>query len=384
MNRRIMATRLRAIADSDTHTFTELVRLSGLNPQQDFRHADLSRTDLRNQDLRAFDLTYANLRGAMTVGALFNNTVRRAQLSDAIEGVPVVVILIGERLLAIREELVRYFGGNVLIPSAAAEAMRTLVDAPMQRAQAAGVYLGDNTDLVRRRLSRHFRQLSRTLRASGACFILFEPQSSFEFDILDVVMRYLRKDGLEPYVFAFPQSLEREAAGAQIVVSGLRGIGGACTNMSKAHLGRRVNFYPRTTQRLSQIERSREQAIGFVWAVANARPKTPAVPNDRYPYGDGSTALIDGTRLGTESLASLFKREVGKVFSEYYVPERCHVFLRDDLYSSESSSQIAAQFSGQRTRFEFSVFPSRSGFEPEFMAFVGSSDSRIWDTLQVG
>lgn len=60
-----LAIRLDEVLDSRDLTFTELVRLSGLDPIFDFVDADLRGTDLRDIDLSEFDFTRADLRNAI-------------------------------------------------------------------------------------------------------------------------------------------------------------------------------------------------------------------------------------------------------------------------------------------------------------------------------
>jgi len=76
---------LDAISASDASKgFNHLVAISGLDPSTDFRRADFSGVDLSHQNLAAFDFSFARFKGALVQGAIFNTTVRPAQLSGAI------------------------------------------------------------------------------------------------------------------------------------------------------------------------------------------------------------------------------------------------------------------------------------------------------------
>lgn len=386
MSRPLLANRLQAVAGSDTHSFVELVRLSGLKPSRDFKYADLSRADLRGQDMRAFDLSRASLKGALIIGARFNETVRRAQLEEAIAGVPAVVIPIGERLLAVRATLGRHLGENVFVPDAVLEALRPLADAPQRRVETDGVYLGDSSDLVRRRLSHHFKRLSNTLRASGVCFVLVEPDTDFDFDILNVVLRYLRRDGIRVFVFVFPQLMEREPVGAQLLAARLRNLDADIwLSMSKAQAGRRTNLHGKPTELLSQLERSRERVLGFIWVAANARPQIiSSRERVKRDFGETMPVLIDGARRGRESLAAAISRDVTNGYpGELYLAERHHAFIREDLYSADNASIIAGQLGGQRAICEFSTYARRADFEAEYFVASGPASSGIWDALKL-
>jgi hypothetical protein len=90
-----LARALSDVASSRSDSFTDLVRLAELDPQADFRFADLSGADLRGEDLRDFDLTGAKLRHARIHGALFNDSVSEAQLSEANKTNFATVVLLG-------------------------------------------------------------------------------------------------------------------------------------------------------------------------------------------------------------------------------------------------------------------------------------------------
>jgi hypothetical protein len=61
---------------SDQTNFGEQVKLLGLDPNANFRHADLSYIDFSDSDLRGFDFTGADLRGAIGVNVKWDKTTK--------------------------------------------------------------------------------------------------------------------------------------------------------------------------------------------------------------------------------------------------------------------------------------------------------------------
>jgi formylglycine-generating enzyme required for sulfatase activity len=70
--------RIARILAAETSDFNELVRLAGLDPTRDFRHADLAGTSMTGADLRGFDFRYSDFRSvdltdASIAGARFEH-----------------------------------------------------------------------------------------------------------------------------------------------------------------------------------------------------------------------------------------------------------------------------------------------------------------------
>jgi len=384
MSNQLLFARVRAISAAESDSFVELVKLSGLEPRRDFRNADLSRADLRGQDMRSFDLRGASLRGALIQGARFNNSVSRAQLKEAIAGVPAVLLPVGERLLKLREAVARHLGEKVLVPEAVVDSLSQLLDEPMRRQRRIGAYIGDSSDLVRRRLSGRFRDLSRTLKASGACFIVAEPQTDLDFDTLNVIQGYLRRDGVRTFSFVLPQAMMSDPALSALAQARLRALPkGSWMNLNETRRGHKTHLHAAPPQGLSLLENAREKVIAFVWVVANARPQW-CVRARLKGVGVGEAELFDGARRPRESIADAIIRELYDDSPDAWgFAERQHVFVREDLYSTDLGSIIAAKLGGQRVTVEVSTFPHREGYAAEYYAVAGPAASDIWNALRL-
>lgn len=381
MNLRLFTAQLRAVAAAETAGFVELVKLAGLKPEKDFQYADLSRADLRRQDMRRFNLKHADLRGALIQEALFNNTVSRRQLSEAVAGVPVILIPIGEQLVGKRVDIARHVGEEVLLPGQVMEGLAQLGSDPERRQRRFNAYIGDNTDLARRRLSRHFKGLSRTLKASGAAFILLEPDRDLDFEALSVVQGYLERDGVKAITFILPQAMNNKGTGASLTAARLRALPeGSWINLDEGEAGARTQFYARPTQSLSHLERAREKALGFVWVVANARFQWGKLGRDNW-YSKTNAHLFDGIRRNRESISGAIVRAVA---ADNILPDRHHVFVREDLFAADLGSILTGQLGGQRTSIEVSSYPARAGLSAEYYVVSGGADNRIWSALRLG
>jgi uncharacterized protein YjbI with pentapeptide repeats len=64
---------LEEIARADC-TFSKLTTVAGLNPEQDFRFADLRELDFSYSDLRGYDFTGADLTGVVGAHAIVDQT----------------------------------------------------------------------------------------------------------------------------------------------------------------------------------------------------------------------------------------------------------------------------------------------------------------------
>jgi hypothetical protein len=75
----------RFFASTDTN-FGQLLKLAGINPKTDLRHADLSHVDFSDSDLRGFDFTGCDLRGSIGVNVEWDDTTRLtdADVSDSL------------------------------------------------------------------------------------------------------------------------------------------------------------------------------------------------------------------------------------------------------------------------------------------------------------
>jgi hypothetical protein len=62
--------RIEGVLNAETDTFSDLVKISGLNPSQDFRMADLSFVDFSGSDLSDFDFEFSDLRNASWKGVV--------------------------------------------------------------------------------------------------------------------------------------------------------------------------------------------------------------------------------------------------------------------------------------------------------------------------
>jgi hypothetical protein len=83
-------TALQAAARSPALTFSDMVKLTELDPKRHLRHADLSGTNLTDADLRGFDLTGADLRGAVGIRVKWDRTtnLEGADLAGSILAAP--------------------------------------------------------------------------------------------------------------------------------------------------------------------------------------------------------------------------------------------------------------------------------------------------------
>jgi uncharacterized protein YjbI with pentapeptide repeats len=78
-----VARRLGLLARAETSDLLKLVETAGLDPESDFKSANLNGVDVRGQDLSRFDFTDASFHGALIAGARFNHTVSTLQMSEA-------------------------------------------------------------------------------------------------------------------------------------------------------------------------------------------------------------------------------------------------------------------------------------------------------------
>src|SRR5262249_2756008 len=66
--------KLTALYESETACFSDLVRVSGLNPSVDFRFSDLTGVDFGGSDLRGYNFVGANLSYTKWLAATWDAT----------------------------------------------------------------------------------------------------------------------------------------------------------------------------------------------------------------------------------------------------------------------------------------------------------------------
>lgn len=74
--------RIQSVSKSDSEVFSDLVRLSNLDPSQDFQGADLRGVDFNASNLEGFNFSTADLRGANWNGSEGTPNVRGAMLGN--------------------------------------------------------------------------------------------------------------------------------------------------------------------------------------------------------------------------------------------------------------------------------------------------------------
>lgn len=384
MDDKTFAARVRALAASDGQSFSALTALAGLNPRRDFRQADLSGVDLRGEDLRAFDFTNASFRGAQVLGARFNDTVKASQLQAAAATVRGLVVLVGQSLLTDLSRISDAVAPFFALPHPLMTAIRQ-VDADRERRQErSGAYIGDSSDLVRRRLSSPFRTYLKTLPARAPVLILFEPEGDFDFDTLNVVIDQVRRSKREPFVFMFPQWMEREAPGIAIVRARLAEFP-ASIRMNLAETPsfvRVIRQYPDRSASTSQLQRSKDRILGFLSALSWSLLMTfPRPGSAAFEFSDGEVWLQDGLRTGRESLVQAVDR-VLEAYSGGYRAERRVVFMRSDAFERGDAEALAVR-SQSRVRWDLASFPVRAGFDAHFYILSGPAESSIWEAVRL-
>lgn len=379
MNDLLFARQLQAVNSLETDSFVDLARVGGLNPRSDFRDADLSGTDLRNLDLTAFDFTNARLDHALIAGAIFNKTVRPEQLVRAVYDIEFVVLTIGEHLLAMRQHMAAYIGPRAHVSRAINEALVQLADDPDRRMRRTGAYVADNSDLVRRRLSRPFREAQHTLRSAGRVLILFEPTVELDFDILDWVTRTLDRAKIAYFTLLIPQALDDQFGVVRrrfATIPQKRFL-----SMENRLAQWRGGFSGKETRAFSQLDRARELAVGYARAVANAqspvlepsRPRQMGDPVD----GERFLSIIDGRRNGLETLA--------EAFAALKLPgragQRTQLLIREDVFASSDATAVGKVAATVRGKVRIGSFAAMGGGDAEFYVAQGEVGSPAWDVL---
>jgi len=97
------------VFDSSEKSFSELVKVAGLNPRYDFRFADLSGIDFSYADLGAYDFTGADLRWSFGVGVV---PPAVSSLKEADTGQSIFAYLLFKETLA--KKVVNPYSRNVI------------------------------------------------------------------------------------------------------------------------------------------------------------------------------------------------------------------------------------------------------------------------------
>ncbi len=382
MNDLLFSRRLQAISSLESESFADLVRASGMDPRYDFVQADLSGTDLRNEDLTAFDFSHANFDRAQIAGALFNKTVRTQQLTRAICDLNLAVIPIGVRFLALHDQITRFLGNKIYLSRAIRDALAQLADDPDRRLRRTGAFVGDHSDLVRRRLSRPFREAAHTFQAASRCLIMFEPDSELDFDILDWTLKTLERARVPAYVFAFPHTLDDKFGMFTRRMGAVLPERFVTFEGTAAHW--RSGFAEKDSRQFSLLERARELALGFTWAAAHAtlvRPSSTGQYRIRPSGRDGVRFDIgDGRRNAGEPLSEAVIREAGKQ-GVYGGSQRGLLLIRDDILSTEDDTTALRTLGKVTGPLNIATYPMREKMEAEFYLAYGGLEAIAWDVI---
>jgi hypothetical protein len=378
----IFAAQVRAVARADNVGFSELVRLSGLNPRNDFRYADLSGVDLRGQDLRAFDLSHAVLDSARILGAQFNRTVSRTQLRRANRKARAMAVLVGEHLLADEAVIRQRLGYEVYVPQGLNEALRRSDRDRERRLQRTGAFIGDNSDLVRRRLAQAMRIATPS---HGVSFVIAEPETDFDFDALGAVVGALERRSLRSFVFLLPHLMAAEGRGEELVRARVR-------TLVPENL---VNFSTPIERRGAQIKnpaRLAHQALAdlsntldFLLALSSSTPVAGTGAHRSHEGVDSHPWLVRGVRRQRENFATTIVRAVEEAQPKSLSGRQVRgVLLRQDVVDADLPSRVAAAFGAAGGGVDIAVYPRREGDDAQFYVLSGSASSNIWRAFDRG
>lgn len=379
----IFAGRVRAVARAENVGFAELVRLAGLDPRHDFRHADLSGVDLRSQDLRAFDLSHAVLDGARILGAQFNRSVSQAQLRRAIRTARAMAVLVGEHLLSDEGVIEQRLGGEVYVPRGLNEALRRSDRDRERRLQRTGAFIGDNSDLVRRRLAQAMKIATPT---HGVSFVIAEPETDFDFDALGAVVGALERRSLRPFVFLLPHLMAAEGSGEDLVRARVRALNPENLVNFSAPVERGRNLQVKNPARLAQQALADlAKTLDFLLALSSS---TPFAGTGAHRVRDGFDThpwLVRGTRKTRENLAATIIRATEDAQPNYLSGRQVRgVLLREDVVEPDLPSRIAGGFGAAGGGVDVGVYPRREGDDAHFYVLSGSPSSNIWRAFDPG
>lgn len=334
----ICESRLREIAASDNLGFVALVRLAGLNPGRDFRYADLSGADLRGQDLRAFDFTGAKLDGARIVGARLPR-VSGAQRRTMVQAGRAMTVLVGERLLADETQIAARVGQDVFLPRAVNEALRRSEADTQLRTRRTGAHIGDNSDLVRRRINGALK--ASPLPRHPATLVLAEPETDFDFDALSAIVARFEQAGQRPFVFLLPHVMAVEESGEKIVRARLANLAASNVMAFLPELDRRGAHLRKPERVAAQGVADRALVLDFVVAAASFQPCGPPVMG-RFPGMKAQIApfLGRGARKARETLAASIARTLATRPTDYSGRTRRIIMVREDLLDPEEAGKV--------------------------------------------
>lgn len=363
---------------SQSDRFTDLVRASGLRPESDFRHADLSGADLRGEDLRKFDLSNACLHGALIAGALFNRTVSKRQLAEAEKSSRAVVAMIGERLLALEEGSQKLLGPDLVVPKQFVTAARMVGWDQARRHREKGVHLGDSSDLAHRRMSQPFRLHDRTILNSRAAVVLFEPSDDLDFDSLSAVLLRFGRANKNPIVLLVPSLMESDSTGQAILRARLRNL----SPESVLNLSRGMES-PDGARRDTLAEHARRRGLEFLAAIARSQAILLPPLHQAESYGQRAPWLLDGSRSGRHGLYSSITSDLQKSEDDLEFPSswtsRRHIFIRQDLYDKAPAETLVRTLTPRLGSCALSVFPpSKKSPKIEYYVLTAPPFSPIW------
>ncbi|WP_395671208.1 pentapeptide repeat-containing protein [Phenylobacterium sp.] len=374
----VFASQVRALAGADNPTFADAVRLSGLDPRYDFRHADLSGVDLRGQDLSAFDLSHAVLDYARVLGTRFNRTVSRKQLRRAIRTARAMAVLVGEHLLDDEALIAQRLGVEVYVPRGLNEALRRSERDRERRLQRTGAFIGDNSDLVRRRLAQAMKVATP---AHGVSFVIAEPETDFDFDALGAVTNALERRSLRPFVFLLPHLMATEASGLGVVRARVRGFNADnLINFAAPEVDRSQGQVRNPARLAQQSLADLAKTLDFLLALSAATMvfRTGGL-RGRILHEEGHPWLVRGARRGHENLATTIIRAVEEAQPRGgYGHLRRGVLLREDVMDPDLPTRIAGGFGARAAAVEVGTFPRREDDDFHFYALSGPPRSNVW------
>lgn len=367
------------VVASPSDRFTQLVKLTNLKPESDFRYADLSGADLRCEDLRRFDFSHAAFRGALVAGALFNDTVSPRQLAMAEKSSRAVIALIGEGLSAVEDNGRALFGPDVVVPRQFVAAAQKVGVDQARRHRETGVHLGDSSDLARRRMALPFRLHDRTITNARAVVVLFEPADDLDFDTLSAVRTRFRRAQKTPMIFLIPDLMDGASTGQAILKARLRNLPSeAVLDLSIGARG-----IP-TLQRRALAEHSRDRGLGFLAAMAQSEAiSLPPLVDDGWGDRDAAPWLLEGARNGRRGLYSAITADLQQAEDDLRLSQsgstRRHLFVRRDLYDQVPAETLTRTLAPRHGVCALSVFNATKKMpDAEYYLATGSPSSPLW------
>ena len=368
------------LAATRTRRFTELVRLTPLDPARDFRFADLSGVDLRGEDLSSFDLSFATFDGARTIGAKFDSRrVSRRRLSRSNRTARAIVILVGEALLAEESYVDSELGLDAFMPKELNEAFRQAVRDTERRRQRTGIHFGDNSDLVRKRLPREMRRAREDVLDPS--IVLVEPGSDFDFDVLTATLATLERQRSRPVVMLLPRLMSNEPNGEAILRARTRALDSANT-ISIA--GTSPGPVRDAARLVSYATADRAAALGFITALTSANVLSQQTFRQEYKEEVDRLELDRASRQHGEDLGSAVQRlDAARRLSANTArgARRRLVLIREDAFTSDDPSRIATSVRRDTSELQVATFPRRAEEQVELYSVAGPRRSHIWSSV---